>query len=550
MTATQDRPTATFAHVGTTKQMTQRPPARLTVAYIRVSTEDQAKEGNSLADQERQTRAYAVARDWGEVADVYVDAGVSGATRDRPGLTRLLADAKADKIGRVIITKLDRMSRKAADLLAIEEELDQCNVERIYIKDSIDTSTPTGRLLRTVLAAVAELERDMIQERTTAGKREAVRRGDVWRPSGVLGYRYLAVDNATGQKGRLEIDEATAPLVRRIFTLTAQGVSLTSLATRLNSEGIPTPRGGAMWRVNTLGTIINNPTYIGQATFGRRKRVKTANGRSTMRTNDPSAIMYIPVPPIVTPELAQAAHAAVARNRAVAKRNAKREYLLSGGQVRCGTILPNGHMCGSVMRGETHGNSRQQYRCSHVEPEGYRRHTMPGAPLETAVWTALAEMIANPDVVLADVEAVIDASSRQGAEVVAEFATLERATGEMNAQLGRLLDLYLAGRLDADTYSAKASELGARKDNVLARQEELTTRQAAAAAHLLPVTGARAACEQMAGRLDGLTFTQRQHLVRTLCTGIIADREKIVIEGVLPSDEHETDAGVIADIAS
>src|SRR5579875_2531451 len=316
---------------------------RRTVAYIRVSTEDQASEGNSLSDQERQARAYAVARDWGEVAQVYADPGVSGATRDRPGLHRLLADARAGTVGRVIVTKLDRMSRRAVDLLAIEDELDRAEVERIYIKGSIDTSTPTGRLLRTVLAAVAELERDMILERTRAGKIEDVRKGAVWLTGRTIGYRYIPADKANGRRASVEIDEETAPLVRRIFTEVAQGTSLHTLAARLNSEGVPTMRGASMWRPCTLRKIIYNPLFTGQAAYGKVRNVKAASGKTTTRTAEP--IAYAAVPAIVSPELAQAAQAMLARNKITARRNAKRDYLLGGGLVRCGVVLDDGTIC-------------------------------------------------------------------------------------------------------------------------------------------------------------------------------------------------------------
>src|SRR5438094_9443511 len=100
-------------------------PTRRTVAYIRVSTEEQATEGYSLLDQERACRLYAQARvaiqeaGWTEIDEVYGDPGVSGALRERPGLCRLIADAKAGTVGRVICTKLDRIGRKAAVILAI-----------------------------------------------------------------------------------------------------------------------------------------------------------------------------------------------------------------------------------------------------------------------------------------------------------------------------------------------------------------------------------------------------------------------------------------------
>src|ERR671933_520328 len=86
---------------------------RLTVAYIRVSTEEQALRGYSLPEQEDQCRAYARAKQWDELARVYPDEGVSGTTRDRNGLTQLLSDARAGKIARVIFTRLDRLARTA-----------------------------------------------------------------------------------------------------------------------------------------------------------------------------------------------------------------------------------------------------------------------------------------------------------------------------------------------------------------------------------------------------------------------------------------------------
>jgi len=360
----QDAPTAatTRPSLPILARMTMPAPVRRTVAYIRVSTDDQATDGNSLSDQKRQTRAQAIARDWPEVAEVYADPAVSGATRDRPALNRLLADAKAGTIGRVIVTKLDRMSRRAVDLLAIEDELDQCGVERLYIKDGIDTTPPVGRLLRTVLAAVAELERDMILERTMAGRVEAVRRGDVWRGVGVLGFTYLPVDKAAGLKGRVEIDPDTSPLVQRIFRDVAGGVTCRALAARLNAEGIPPTGGGAMWRHNAIQRIIQNPIYTGHAAYGRYRRIKTPTG-SVLRYNDPESVMYVPVPAIVTDELARAAQAQMTRNRVGARRNAKREYLLGGGLVRCGALLPDGATCQSVMHGESHHGAT--YRCNH-----------------------------------------------------------------------------------------------------------------------------------------------------------------------------------------
>lgn len=508
---------------------------RRTVAYIRVSTDDQANDGNSLSDQERQTRAQAIARDWPEVAEVYSDPGVSGATRNRPSLNRLLADAKAGMVGRVIVTKLDRMSRRAADLLAIEDELDQCGVERLYIKDGIDTTTPVGRLLRTVLAAVAELERDMILERTSAGRVEAVRRGDVWRPRGVLGYTYLPVDKAAGLKGRVEIDPDTSPLVQRIFRDVASGVPLRTVAARLNAEGVPPTAGGAMWRHNAVQRIIQNPIYMGQAAYGRLHRVKMPGGKTALRANDPAKVQYVSVPALVTDDLARAAQEQMTRNRVMATRNATRDYLLGGGLIRCGALLPNGSVCQSVMHGESHRGTL--YRCNHQAAEGQRRHSIPVDALDAAVWDALQRLLLNPETVLADVEAAASDGDARKREASADLARLERTLTDVETQRGRLLDLYLAGHLDQASYSAKAADLDARRVALHEQHKDARTRVEDGAAMALPTTDARALCALLAPRLEGLTFAQRRHLVRLLVDSIVATREVVEIEGAFESVE-------------
>jgi site-specific DNA recombinase len=509
------------------------------VTYIRVSTEEQAYEGYSLPDQERAARLYAQARvamqeaGWTEIDDddVYADPGVSGTLRDRPGLNRLLADARAGKIGRVICTKLDRVGRTAALILSIEDELESCGVQRAYIKDSIDTTTATGRLLRTVLAAVAELERDMILERTSAGLHEALRRGAVYRYD-VLGYRYIPSDRKKGQLARVEIDEDTAPLVVRIFTAVASGTSLHEVARQLNAEGIPTLRGAAYWRVGTLRKIIYNPLYAGRATHGRTRNVKTAKGTYTTVAGNTDKLVYIDAPAIIAPELAQAAQDQLARNRIQAKRNAKGEYLLGGGLLRCGVLLADGQVCGSTMRGETGAAPRApRYRCSHVTPAGGRSHSLLSATIETAVWRALRATLTDSSTALEDIKALADASSAQAAQAEAELRTTERAIAEIDAQRDALLDLHLNRRLDAERFSAKDAALLAKQQALIDQHAALAARRNAAIAQQLPIAEIEDLCRRLAGRLDDLTFAQRQRLVRTLFTSVVTDRKTVHLEG-------------------
>ena len=134
--------------------------------YARVSTGEQEPE-NQLGP----LRAFAAARGWGGAE--FVDRGVSGARERRPGLDALLAAVRTRKVDVVVIVKLDRLARSTHHLLSMAKEFESLGVDFIAIDQAVDTTTPTGRLLFTLLSAISEFERDLIRERVIAGVRRA-----------------------------------------------------------------------------------------------------------------------------------------------------------------------------------------------------------------------------------------------------------------------------------------------------------------------------------------------------------------------------------------
>ena len=138
--------------------------------YARVSTTDQAPE-NQLAA----LRAFASARGWRAIE--LVDHGVSGAKERRPALDEFLAAARARKIDVLACTKLDRLARSTHHLVTLAKELEALGVDLVVLDQAIDTTTPSGRLLFHVLAAIAEFERDLIRDRVIAGVRRARAQG-------------------------------------------------------------------------------------------------------------------------------------------------------------------------------------------------------------------------------------------------------------------------------------------------------------------------------------------------------------------------------------
>lgn len=141
--------------------------------YARVSTTDQHPEVQLDALQ-----AYAEARSL-EVAEVYVDVGVSGAKAKRPALDRLRSDALRRRFDIVAIVKLDRLARSVHHLTTLGQEFEALGIDLVVLDQAIDTTTPSGKLLFHVLGSIAEFERDLIRDRTRAGLEAARRRGAV-----------------------------------------------------------------------------------------------------------------------------------------------------------------------------------------------------------------------------------------------------------------------------------------------------------------------------------------------------------------------------------
>jgi len=143
---------------------------RRAALYARVSTQDQSPD-NQLGP----LRGFAEARGW--QAREYIDPGVSGAKERRPALDALLAAARKRQVDVVVCVKLDRLARSVRHLVALAKELEALGVDLVVLDQAIDTTTPSGRLLFHVLAAIAEFERDLIRDRVIAGIRRAKAQG-------------------------------------------------------------------------------------------------------------------------------------------------------------------------------------------------------------------------------------------------------------------------------------------------------------------------------------------------------------------------------------
>jgi DNA invertase Pin-like site-specific DNA recombinase len=221
--------------------------------YVRVSQERTAQNGFGLQAQEADIRRHVDYRKW-RVFDIYRENGVSGYRRKRPVLEQLLADAKCGKFDVVVFPSIDRVGRSVKDVIEIEAALRACGVGVIFVREGIDTSTPTGEFFRNIMASISQLEGKIIYERLSKGKRAKKSQGGYiggWVP---YGYRR--------EKNELVVIPEEAAVVERIFRMKAKGVPPRRIAVQLNEEGIMTRKGGR-WSYSTVWSFLRNRFYTG-----------------------------------------------------------------------------------------------------------------------------------------------------------------------------------------------------------------------------------------------------------------------------------------------
>lgn len=200
---------------------------KIAAIYIRVSTDFQAEEGYSIDAQKEQLSAYCISKGIKNYA-FYIDGGWSGSNIDRPEMQKLIKDIKEDKISHVIVYKLDRLSRSQKDTLyLIEDVFNPHGVDFVSLNESMDTSTPMGRLMLGILSAFAQLERENIRLRTRMGMRERVKSG-LWMGGGRIPFGY----DYDKEKGIL-IPNKDAEKVRQVYKLYIEGKSPQDIANLL-----------------------------------------------------------------------------------------------------------------------------------------------------------------------------------------------------------------------------------------------------------------------------------------------------------------------------
>ena len=333
------------------------------ICYSRVSTDEQADRGYSLDSQMKACRKYAIVQEMTIVAEITDD--YTGSTLDRPGFNELELLLARKEANVVVIYTSDRLSRNAANTLAILEQWHEDGIELHYCDRGKVKFDDEGIVTEGFPALVDHWERIRIRKRTMKGRYDKAENGKpVLNGNPPFGYR----KKGNGKEAVLVKHETELKVVTDIFDWYVSGngsgspMSMREIARELNRENMPTPTRGKKWSNIAVHRILGHEIYAGMTYYGKTRTRMKGNKKIVIKLPK-DQWLEIPVLhlAVIDRQTFEAADARKERNRQLSRRNRKRHYLLSG-HFRCGT-------CGQVMVGyHRQGHLRYQFTTHWTRP--------------------------------------------------------------------------------------------------------------------------------------------------------------------------------------
>ena len=539
------------------------------ILYARVSTPGQAERGYSLEQQMEALRRHAEENDRRVIEEVR-DAGYSGATLERPGMDHIMELVAGGGVDLVLAQDADRITREPWHYGYLKATFEQYGT-RLRALDERDDDTPEGEFFADIQRGMKKMEREYTKRRTRQGKRRKAQEGKVL-GSGPppYGFRFTKDDN--GVRVGLAVDEATIPVVQRLFKLVGdRRMPMYAAGRKLESEGHMAPKGGP-WRVSVIRNILRRDCYrphtldelrdlgvagdvlstldpedvYGVHYFGKRRVQGPARGSRTYRRVPREQWIPVPVPNAgIPPALFEAAQESIGHNPRPAFGGGGRDHELAGGVLSCGE-------CGRAMTTYNSGSRDRKfwyYGCPAARTRGagslrerctHRRMHRAEVLEREIVVLVDGELLTDPERLAAHLDAAIE---RERATLGNPSATIEvwhNALAEADREMDALVRLYTTGRLRGgdSEYDRRAAEVDARRN---AAEGEIA-RLSGASSRVEEMEAARRAVLEMWGTglslgVHGMPSRLRRQVYGLIGLGVTLDAENtLTLEGRFDAD--------------
>jgi len=503
--------------------------------YARVSTQLQEKE-DTVRSQVDELKKYAKEHNFNYTEkDIYIDDGYSGGSLIRPALDKLRDAVTEGEFNRILVFDPDRLARNYVYQMVLLEEINSngCTVE--FIRNPIG-STPDEQLLLQMQGMIAEYERTKIHERTRRGKQHRMRNGEIVNGRKIFGYNYIKKTSSLPAHYNILEDEAAT--VKSIFNWYVEDkLKLREIALRLNELHVKSPRGGT-WKGPNISSYLRNSIYTGTGYANICKAVEPKRrgalqdkyykySKTCREKRSKEEWFAFDSPRIISDEIFELARQQLEKNRQLAARRTKNDYLLRG-IIKCGE-------CGYNMYVQ-----KGKYQCRYCKPSYAKeydrevcdnRQRISTEELDDQIWKEVFKLLKNKERLK-----LIHKQLKQKVSpmVTGSVGSLEKKKKKLIQQINRINELYVQGDIDKKDHKQKYSS---RKEELDAVQKQLIsvdceTLKENEIENML--TSFNKFAETIQQKLDGADFTTKRYAVEEIVKSIEVKKNEIILNYAVP----------------
>lgn len=464
--------------------------------WIRVSTEDQAR-GESPEHHEKRARAYAEAKGW-KIREVYHLEAVSGkSVMAHPETKRMLDHVGSGHVTGLVFSKLARLARNTRELLDFADIFREHDADLISLHESIDTTTPAGRLFYTMIAAMAQWEREEIAERVAASVPIRAKLGKSTGGAAPFGYQW--------KDRQLVPDSKEAPIRRLMYELFLEHKRKKAVARLLNEKGYRT-RSGGRFSDTTVDRLLRDPIAKG---VRRANYTKSQGVKRGWKLKPKEEWVLSSVEPVVPEELWRRCVAILDEHRERAKRPTKTTVQLFAGYVHC--------HCGHVMYVPSNTPKYVCYRC---------RNKIGVGDLEAVFHEQLREFFLSPD----DIAKALGQADEEIKTKEEQLHALEAEIAKVRAEMDKVYHLYVTDEITAAGFGRTYKPLEARHKDM---EEELPKLQGSVdflRVQFLSRDELLAGAKGLYERWPSLSSEEKRGIIEAVVEDIRVGKEEVAID--------------------
>ena len=503
--------------------------------YARVSSDRQDVD-LSVSAQLRALKDYARANGY-SVARQYVDEAESGLVADRPQFREMIEEGSKPKapFDVILVWKFSRFTRKREHAVAFKSMLRRKGIRVVSITEQAEDNA-TGRLLEGIIESVDEFYSENLAQEVVRGMREAASRGFFLGSKAPFGYRRVKVSDGMKERPTLEVDPATAPVVKEIFESSLSGYGLKEICRTLNDRGIT--NRGKRWYKGGLHYLLTNEAYTGTAVWGRTTKVEKAQ--------DPVRVEGA-WPALVSRELFDAVQQAM-RDRAPKVQRPGRvgsKFLLSG-LLKCG-------VCGRPYSGQGAKSGQfAYYVCGTLFREGAgtcSARYLNSPRVEDFIVEKIRERILTEETIVELVTMVAEEIDAMAGELSGRLEVIDAELRDVRKRLERLYEALETSELTLEVLSPRIMSLRHREEQLEAAREDAETQLEQRRVELPTTEEIKGYVADFREFLQEGTFPERKALIRNFVEGIevVGDEATLTYTVPMPKDGVKRESASVLD---